>query len=1107
MYHVRTKMTLRTSVFLLLVLLFCPHTTPQPLSSVTTTATAHLNDQDALMEQVVRRNWNRPSHFSVGQSSLTRNLRRSVPEDAVWSTCHHCAFDHALNRVILFDQFGALRQLTHDVDILLAKSRYDSFSGVQGNRPDKNVICENTRVFATIVERPLVTSQDCSRVWADGPIVLYNLINFRVGHLLADLIENIFYMRLQAEPFKIPATFILAALDGDPWSDTFQELFTILAGSSPILFSTFNALGGVTCMRDLHVGIDESKSYVSDGWAEVTNALLPLSHHYTAYQRVKTGFIGSLFLSHFGKHVRQQQEFQKSQAQPHNCHIVQLTRGIQQGALIRLAIRHIVNAAEVLEVLQKATSCSVEHALLDDMSFKDQFAAFQRGDLLVGLAGSGMHNAVFFKDNAVAITIMQKGWCSVRWWFERQMVLSNLWPLTLCDEPPLHREHFRWHRFGWLVGPWYTKETTSTVDIPLFTDVVQRASAIFSRRATSSNSTRTRSRRPFCTARSSMTGSCGVAGVQPDHENLPLHLIAAIGSDGSIVSSAANLRLSLVPMAVVIGEDIAQNPTSSQVDEWMQVYSSRLAFCSKIQRKIVIGLTNSSRHCLALNSTHEFSKVHLPARAEDASGVVKFWFELDGKLLHKSESVWSYDKKRTIDLLASMIANDWHLHDASAVKMLPASELHQCTEPALFEGNERLSVDPLPLHPFTIQHDLYKACARAEELVELFVRCVKCLVGAVAEVLLLDQKTKAGEHEHRQLLHVMENEVPPTEVDYASDSHFNTILKTKRPQISPSIDSGRTLVVYAYHDVNSKQAGGSTANLKFFIEHAVRQRSLSNAALGDHIFVLVCQGVPVPSFVPKELMIVLERENSGFDFEGWYHGVHAALAAISNAHHIPSGSVSTWMPMVLAYFSNFVFINSSVRGPYLPHWFHNLGVSWTVALTGRLDSHIKLVGTTMNRCGGNGGWKVTPMSCSTPHLQSMVFATDRVGLTLLFLPALDGSPPLFSERNPRGYDQTIEELELGMSLVIRNAGYNISAISMSELAMEVLSRQMDNNGLGLHGDLQFQQMYFGLDVNPLDSLFWKTNRGYISKATQKYDEWLNVWTNDRKTYETTKART
>jgi hypothetical protein len=293
--------------------------------------------------------------------------------------------------------------------------------------------------------------------------------------------------------------------------------------------------------------------------------------------------------------------------------------------------------------------------------------------------------------------------------------------------------------------------------------------------------------------------------------------------------------------------------------------------------------------------------------------------------------------------------------------------------------------------------------------------------------------------------------------------------------------------------------GQATTNLDFFIEHGVRQHSAGKRSLVNHVFVLVCQGVPAPSFVPRDMMILLERKNSGYDFEAWYHGVHAALSAIQpRPKPFPPQSIALWLPLLVKYFDKFVFINSSVRGPYLPLWYHNLGVSWTVALTGGLDSRTKLVGTTMNRCGGNGGWRMLPLSCSAPHVQSMVFATDRVGLELLFLPTQTKPEPLFSVRNLHGYNETIRKLEIGMSEAMRDAGFNVRAISMSELIMEKISRQdADNGGLGLHGDMQFENLYFGHNLNPLETLFWKTNRGYRSKITSQYDHWLDTWAKTR----------
>ena len=306
----------------------------------------------------------------------------------------------------------------------------------------------------------------------------------------------------------------------------------------------------------------------------------------------------------------------------------------------------------------------------------------------------------------------------------------------------------------------------------------------------------------------------------------------------------------------------------------------------------------------------------------------------------------------------------------------------------------------------------------------------------------------------------------------------------------------RTLVVYAYHDRDraaTGKPGGATKNLQFFIEHGVREYSAGTTVLQNHVFVVVCQGMPAPDFVPRDRVLVVERENSGLDFEAWYHGVHAALMATGTTQNFAPQSVASWIPLITSHFASFVFINSSVRGPYLPLWFHNLVVSWTTALTGGLNEHDKLVGTTMNRCGGNGGWQLLPLSCSAPpHVQSMVFATDTVGMELLFLPKENRSPPIFAVRNSRNYDDTIKELEIGLSEVMREAGFGVRAISMSELAMEIHSQRDANNGKGLHGDLHFEQMYFGHNINPLDSLFWKTNRGYASTVTRQYDQWLDI---------------
>ncbi len=112
----------------------------------------------------------------------------------------------------------------------------------------------------------------------------------------------------------------------------------------------------------------------------------------------------------------------------------------------------------------------------------------------------------------------------------------------------------------------------------------------------------------------------------------------------------------------------------------------------------------------------------------------------------------------------------------------------------------------------------------------------------------------------------------------------------------------------------------------------------------------------------------------------------------------------------------FIIMNSSIRGPFLPSYFsqptgNRLGTDslsqttssrpWTTAFTDLINDHVKLVGTTI--------------SCEARiHVQSMLLATDQVGINLLRESgALDCA---------KGRDEAIEKYELGASAIIMANG-------------------------------------------------------------------------------------
>jgi hypothetical protein len=70
-------------------------------------------------------------------------------------------------------------------------------------------------------------------------------------------------------------------------------------------------------------------------------------------------------------------------------------------------------------------------------------------------------------------------------------------------------------------------------------------------------------------------------------------------------------------------------------------------------------------------------------------------------------------------------------------------------------------------------------------------------------------------------------------------------------------------------------------------------------------------------------------------------------------------------------FKYFVWLNSSVRGPFLPAY-HPASMHWTAAFVRKLRGDVKLVGSTIN-CGG-----AYALSAQQPHIQSYAVAMDQV---------------------------------------------------------------------------------------------------------------------------------
>eukprot|EP00891_Asterochloris_glomerata_P004976 jgi/Astpho2/4976/fgenesh1_pg.00070_%23_29_t len=117
--------------------------------------------------------------------------------------------------------------------------------------------------------------------------------------------------------------------------------------------------------------------------------------------------------------------------------------------------------------------------------------------------------------------------------------------------------------------------------------------------------------------------------------------------------------------------------------------------------------------------------------------------------------------------------------------------------------------------------------------------------------------------------------------------------------------------------------------------------------------------------------------------------------------------------VVVSQYQYFVWLNSSVRGPFLPAYLRGK-MHWTAAFTSRITDSVKLVGSTIN-CGR--AYEMAP----TPHVQTYVVATDQVGLKVL-----RDKGTVFKCHDDMA--QLVMQSELGASRAILDAGYNLDCL-------------------------------------------------------------------------------
>lgn len=252
-------------------------------------------------------------------------------------------------------------------------------------------------------------------------------------------------------------------------------------------------------------------------------------------------------------------------------------------------------------------------------------------------------------------------------------------------------------------------------------------------------------------------------------------------------------------------------------------------------------------------------------------------------------------------------------------------------------------------------------------------------------------------------------------------------------------------------------------NINFFLKHGVRENDNAH-------YVLVVRPdfqaelVDIPISIPDHIEIV-RPPNRCFPagLVGWV---------------LRNSEIDT------SRFKYFVWLDSSVRGPYLPAYMLGAKISWHQLLTSQLNSVTKLVGSTIS-CSGVK-LNIDHPTYFQPHVQGHVMATDTVGLQLLL--ADTGAIECHTQ-----WISAVRFSEIGASEVMLKNGYNIGSLMLRYAGVDFRDKSKWNCNQRISPLLP--HAYDGFDLQPLEVMFVKALHHHVVTEAPwvvpalKYEQW------------------
>ncbi|MFD1510501.1 hypothetical protein [Lacimonas salitolerans] len=251
----------------------------------------------------------------------------------------------------------------------------------------------------------------------------------------------------------------------------------------------------------------------------------------------------------------------------------------------------------------------------------------------------------------------------------------------------------------------------------------------------------------------------------------------------------------------------------------------------------------------------------------------------------------------------------------------------------------------------------------------------------------------------------------------------------------------RTVVFYHYFEDDE-----AIRNLTYFLEVGHNQEA--------DFFIIIADGCSIDLPTARNISYI-ETANRNYDFGGYAQAVNE---------------------VDLTHYEYFVFINSSVRGPFISS---SVKGSWIDAFTNRLQGDVGICGSTINVLRPPSDhlfWmtgRMTPGGVA-PHVQTYAYALRKDAFGFLTNCGFYKQPPSVWSK-----DATIANYEIELSLRLLGAGWNLDCLALKYSGIDYRTLCLDFNPTSYNGSPLVKGGYFGKNLDPFEIFFVKPKRNYV----------------------------